>query len=153
MSYSQHRMWFLTQLYPGHPAYNGPDRLRIRGSFNVTTWQETLRETERRQEVWRTTFVMGGLGPEQIVHPGWGVPMPLVDLTGIDGERREQCARELFFALGKQSYHPETGPLMHNYVCRLGSSEYEWGFTRQHLLNDWPSDEPIMLDWEATYAA
>ncbi|MGH7834015.1 MAG: condensation domain-containing protein, partial [Candidatus Binatia bacterium] len=54
LSFAQQRLWFLDQLEPNSPLYNVPRAIRIRGSLNRASFEQSLNEIVRRHEVLRT---------------------------------------------------------------------------------------------------
>src|ERR671924_2234292 len=55
LSYAQERLWFLDQLEPGSPLYNGPSAMRITGPLRTDSLERSLDEIVRRHESLRTT--------------------------------------------------------------------------------------------------
>src|SRR5437588_10194189 len=56
LSFAQQRLWFIDQLVPGNPVYNGSSAMRLAGPLNIAAFQESLNEIVRRHEILRTTF-------------------------------------------------------------------------------------------------
>nr|APZ78729.1 nonribosomal peptide synthetase [Myxococcus sp.] len=57
LSFSQERLWFLDQLYPGTSTYNLPMALRLTGTLDVGAFQESLSTILQRHSVLGMRFV------------------------------------------------------------------------------------------------
>ena len=95
LSFAQQRLWFLDQLEPDSTAYLIPGALRVQGEVNLQALQRSLGELVARHESLRTTFEMGGQGPVQVIRAVGSSALPLIDLTGLRQEHREQEAQSL----------------------------------------------------------
>src|SRR5215813_8299041 len=67
LSFAQQRLWFLHRWDPRSSAYNLPGALDLAGSLDIAALEKSLREIERRHEVFRTRFVEIGGEPFQVV--------------------------------------------------------------------------------------
>src|SRR5438067_692867 len=56
LSFSEERIWFLSQFDPESPAYNMPAAFRLRGTLDLDVLWHCLLEVMRRHEILRTTF-------------------------------------------------------------------------------------------------
>jgi hypothetical protein len=56
VSFSQERLWFLSQMEPDSTAYVIQLGLRMQGKLNVEAFERSMNEIIRRHEVLRTTF-------------------------------------------------------------------------------------------------
>ena len=95
LSHAQQRLWFLDQLGPGSVAYNIPAAVRLKGRLDVEALQRTLDEVVRRHEVLRTTFVAVNGEAVQVIAPASQVKLPVLDLSELPEEQREEEARLL----------------------------------------------------------
>ena len=95
-SLMQQRLWILDQMEPGNPFYNLPLLcFRLRGALRREVLDRAFREIERRHEGLRTAFASGDPVPLQVVLPAGRRALPLVDLSGLPAERREETAWRL----------------------------------------------------------
>src|SRR5215218_10116369 len=78
LSFAQERIWFLSQLQPGNPAYSVRSAIRMIGRLDVAALEQTFGEIVRRYEVLRTTFAISDGQPIQIVDPHMPAPLPMV---------------------------------------------------------------------------
>src|SRR3954447_20949167 len=112
LSYSQRRLWFTHQLEPDSAAYNMPLNLRLAGEVHVPLLQASLDEIVRRHEALRTTFTLQDGEPVQDVHTSATVCIPVVDLSKLAPEERDEIARKIRQDEWARPFHLETGPLL-----------------------------------------
>ncbi|MFI3155314.1 MAG: amino acid adenylation domain-containing protein [Methylococcaceae bacterium] len=89
LSYSQERLWIMSQLEPDNSIYNVAGAVQFDGLLNTQALQHSLDEVVRRHEILRSRFVAEC---QQQVLPGGGLPLAYLDLAEFDQER----AAELF---------------------------------------------------------
>src|ERR1700753_3105424 len=85
----QVRFWSLDQLDPGFPALNMPLMWQCTGELNVSAMVEAFNSCVRRHESLRTTFELSKRRLQQILHPPADVPIPIIDLSGWQGEEQK----------------------------------------------------------------
>ncbi|NMF67500.1 condensation domain-containing protein, partial [Brasilonema octagenarum] len=66
LSFAQTRLWFLDKLNPSSGFYNIPSALRLVGTLEVATLQQSLQEIIHRHEALRTNFITVDGQPTQI---------------------------------------------------------------------------------------
>ena len=153
LSFSQERLWFLDRLRPGTSEYNIPLALRLSGALRhdalATAWSALL----ARHEPLRTVFVEGASGPLQRVRPAGAQPLPLIDLSGLPGGRREEVGRELAAAEAGAPFDLAEGPLLRTTVVRLGPSEHLLVAVVHHIVSDGWSMEVLVREMTELYGA
>ena len=141
LSFAQERLWFLDRLEPGQTAYNVPMPLRLIGELDSAALHATLSEIVRRHEILRTTFTEIDGQPVQVVADAAPVMPPLIDLSGLEGSRREATAQRITLADSNRPFDLRTGPLMRCLLVRLDSREHIVLFTLHHIVFDgWSTD-------------
>src|SRR5579871_2104926 len=118
LSYAQSRVWFIDQLQPGSPLYNVPLALRLIGRLDREAMHASLSEIVRRHEVLRTTFAFVDGSPIQRVQDVAPVPMPMVDLTTLEPEEREQEAQRRIQEESQRPFDLSVGPLFRPTLLR-----------------------------------
>ena len=93
LSYAQQRLWLLDRMEPGNPNYNYPAGLRLSGRLNVSALHQSVDEIVRRQDILRTTFADHDGTPVQIIAPPQPAPFPIVNLSSLPAEQREQMSQ------------------------------------------------------------
>ncbi|KAF9921751.1 hypothetical protein BGZ65_010103, partial [Modicella reniformis] len=83
LSFSQQRMWFLSQLEGVSQTYHMPLAVRFRGEINREAWQRALDTVFTRHEALRSVFVaVDGQPQVQILPAHSGIPIRWEDLRG-----------------------------------------------------------------------
>ncbi|HST63408.1 MAG TPA: amino acid adenylation domain-containing protein, partial [Longimicrobium sp.] len=141
LSFAQERLWFLHQMDPGGTGYNGPWPSRLRGCLDASALERALGELVRRHEALRTTFRPGEQGAVQVIHPPAPACLPVLDLTGLTPEAREDEARRLAREDADRPFDLERGPLLRTTLLRLAGEERVLLLTMHHIVSDgWSMD-------------
>ena len=159
LSFAQQRLWFLDQLQPGSAAYNIPAALRVIGDFDVAAFAFAVNEIVRRHEALRTTFVLRDGVAAQVIAPALEIATPVVDLGGLDAERREAEALRLAAEEARRPFDLATGPLLRVATLDLGvrpatgEREHVVLFTLHHIVSDGWSSDVLIREFVALYEA
>ncbi len=136
LSYAQQRLWFLDQLRPGDTTYNIPAAVRLRGRLRVQALQEALSEIVRRHEILRTTFPAVDGKPRQVISPAQRIHLPLVSLTHLSEDEREQEARRFAVTEGRRSFDLARGPLLRLVLLQIDETDHVLLMTMHHIITD-----------------
>src|SRR6185436_12900508 len=136
LSFAQERLWFLDRLEPGSVAYNLPSLVRFQGRLDVPALAAALRQIAQRHEVLRTTYRLIDGEPHQIVAPAADLPLPVVDLEGLDDETRLAEARRLGGAQARTPFDLEHGPLIRALLVRLAGQDHVLLAAMHHIVSD-----------------
>ncbi len=155
LSFAQESLWVFEQLSPGTATYNMPVALRLLGPARPEVLAAGLEEVTRRQESLRTTFVSSGTGPVQMIAPSpLAVPLlPLIDLSALVPERREETARQLAAAEAVRPFELTRGPLWRSRLLRLAADDHALLLTAHHIICDGWSIGVLAAELSALYAA
>jgi amino acid adenylation domain-containing protein len=152
LSFGQQRLWFLSRLEPGSPAYNLPLAVRYRG-LDVAVFAASLTEVVRRHSALRTVFVEIEGEPEQVVLPAAPVPLPVVDLGALPEGQRLTEARRLAAAEALRPFDLARGPLLRCLVLLLAAEDCVAITTMHHVASDGWSMEVFRGELAALHAA
>jgi amino acid adenylation domain-containing protein len=136
LSFAQERLWFLDRLAPGDSTYNLPYRARLTGSLQAAALARSLSEIVRRHEALRTTFPCVDGRPVQRIAAGVPLPLPVIDLAGLPGTRREAEAFALSDRAGRRPFDLERGPLMRAALVRLDRDAHLLLLDLHHIVSD-----------------
>ncbi|MEU1727860.1 condensation domain-containing protein, partial [Nonomuraea sp. NPDC005692] len=136
----QERLWFLAQLEPDSPAYNVPQALRLRGPVDLDALTGALSDVGERH------WVLRGVIEGRRVRPAAGVPVSVVEVTP------ESLERELR-AEAWRPFRLDAEPPMRATVFRLGADDHVLVLVLHHIVTDAWSEQVLLRDLSALYAA
>ncbi|MCP4659590.1 MAG: AMP-binding protein, partial [bacterium] len=153
LSFSQERLWFLTQLEPESRAYHLYYVLRFDGNLGVTTLERSFQEVIRRHEGLRTTFVPVDGKPVQVINGVRPFSLPVVALEGLPRAARQAELRRLARAESDGSFDLARGPLLRGLLLRLAPAETVLLLTLHHIIFDGWSLGLLVEEVSAVYRA
>jgi amino acid adenylation domain-containing protein len=136
LSFSQQRLWILDQLEEGTSSYNISYALRISGPLDARVLEASLGEVVRRHESLRTVFYAVEGEPRQVIMPAERPPLPLVDLSALDGEARSREALALAAREAGHGFDLARGPLWRAALLRLAADEHVVSLGMHHIVSD-----------------
>jgi amino acid adenylation domain-containing protein len=136
LSFAQQRLWFLDQLDPGNAAYNVAGGIRLRGAFASRGLEIVLNRIIQRHEALRTSFDIQDGTPSQIIAPELFLMLPVIDLSGLAGEEREQAVRQIAHDEALQPFDLRRSPLARFTLLRLCDDDHVLLLTMHHIIAD-----------------
>jgi amino acid adenylation domain-containing protein len=136
LSFAQQRLWFIDQLEPDGVLYNSPFAAMLTGHLKIDAFERTLTEILSRHEVLRTTFELINGRPVQVIHPPAKVELPVIDLSYVSVERREEEAMRLAREEAVQPFVLSQGPLLRVKLLRLNENRHMVLLTMHHIVTD-----------------
>src|SRR3989442_9864854 len=133
-SFSQERVWFLSQLAPDSPAYNVPVGLLIDGSLDALALRQGLIEMVNRHEALRTTFPALDGVPFQAVAPDAMLDVPVVDLSELPNAARRPAAAHVAAVEARRPFGLAVGPLIRATLMRLSDSSHALVLVMHHII-------------------
>ncbi|HSL85028.1 MAG TPA: amino acid adenylation domain-containing protein, partial [Thermoanaerobaculia bacterium] len=152
-SFSQERLWFLDRLEGGGSAYNVPGALRLRGPLAAPALAGALSGVVARHEVLRTRLDDRDGAPVQVVAPRAPVAVPVVEVAGLAGARREEELRRLARGTARAPFDLRRGPLLKALLVRLGPADHALLLTVHHVVFDGWSLGVFFEELSALYRA
>jgi amino acid adenylation domain-containing protein/non-ribosomal peptide synthase protein (TIGR01720 family) len=153
LSFAQQRLWFLEQLQPGSPLYNLPSALRLAGPLDVAVLRRALDEIVRRHESLRTTFIAEHGLPAQVVAPPFALPLPVVDLSGLEEAVREAEERRLLADASRRPFDLARGPLLRVLLLREAADRHVLHLCMHHIVSDGWSMDVLVSEMSELFAA
>ena len=150
LSFSQQRLWFLSQLEGANQSYHMPLAVRITGDLSVLTLKRALNCIVARHESLRTSFASDG---EQLVQV---VASPDVALAWRELDVRERSDLELQRILSQEARAPfslSQGPLIRALLVQEGAREHVLLITMHHIVSDGWSMGVLKRELSALYRA
>lgn len=153
LSYSQERLWIMSQLEPDNPIYNVAGAVRFDGVLNVLALEQALTEVVHRHQILRSRFITIDSQPRQQVIPDAALAMELLDLSTFS-ENEKTLAFDRYanvficrpFRLDKQS------PLR-ALLTKLDNQQHILLLTLHHMVSDRWSVGVLMQEVAALYEA
>jgi amino acid adenylation domain-containing protein len=152
-SFAQERLWLIDRLQPGLPTYNIPLALRIEGEARPAVLRAVLGEIVRRHEVLRTTFREADGRPSQVIAPPGRWELPLVDLSALPEDLRQETARRLAQEEAERPFDLERGPLLRATLLRLAPAGHALLLNLHHIIADGWSLGVLVREITALYGA
>ena len=153
LSFSQERLWFISQLDPDNVSYHVPRALRVKGALDVPVVGRTFDELIRRHEILRTSFpTVDGL-PAQLIHEPRPAAVPLVDLRALSPDEREAEVQRHIACEGRRAFDLARGPLIRMTLLRTGDDEHVLLLAEHHLIHDGWTQGVLMRDFMSIYSA
>jgi thioesterase domain-containing protein/acyl carrier protein len=149
----QVRFWSLDQLNPGNPALNMPLMWRCTGNLNLNAMVQAFNLCVRRHEALRTTFELADGQLSQIIHPSPAVQIPLMDLSGLEGELRRLEADRLTREHAAIRMNLKQGPLLTLKILRFDATHHLLLVTMHHIICDGISLGILLRDMAEFYRA
>nr|QEO74666.1 phosphopantetheine-binding domain-containing pro [uncultured bacterium] len=153
LSFSQERLWFISQLDPGNVSYHVPRVIRINGALDAELIRATFTELVRRHEILRTSFPDVDGSPAQVISPPHPFDLPLVDLRSLPAAERDAEVQRLIAQEGRRGFDFDQEPLMRVTLLRVGAEEHVLVLAEHHLVHDGWTQGVLMRDFTAVYSA
>ena len=151
LTHTQRRAWFLAQLDPDSIAYHEARAYHLSGRLDITALKECLLALITRHEILRTTFVMIGDEPGQLVHDEPAVDLEVLDRTSRDGLERGSVLAETLAEATRESFDLVRGPLLRLRVIRLGENDHVLLRIWHHINSDGWSAQVFDRELSALY--
>lgn len=136
LSFAQQRLWYLSQVEPDRPIYNVPTATRLSGPVDVDALRRSILAVVNRHDALRTRFVVADGVPVQRVDARPAAEVPLVDLCGLEPERREPELQALLSREAGHVFDLGRGPLWRAKILRLATDEHVLFFMPHHTVFD-----------------
>ncbi len=153
LSFAQERFWFLSQFEPESAAYNMEQLVRLRGALDIDALRAALQTVVDRHAVLRTTYVVVGDAPRQVVHPSVTIALPVVDLgTGPPADREARARQQAAENAGRVFDLARDVPVRAR-LFRLAPDEHLLQVVVHHIAGDGWSMGVLWSEVGAAYSA
>ncbi|HET7232357.1 MAG TPA: amino acid adenylation domain-containing protein [Longimicrobium sp.] len=153
LSASQARLWVVERLEPGAGASTASFAVRVRGPLDLAALRGAVETVIARHETLRTTFTERDGVPAQVIHPPAPFPLPVTDLSHLEGEALEGEMMRLADADAGTGFDVEAGPVFRVTVLHLGDDDHALLFAVHHIVTDGWSFGVLTRELGAAYAA
>ncbi|WP_426752486.1 amino acid adenylation domain-containing protein [Myxococcus sp. Y35] len=148
LSFSQERLWFLEQLYPGTSTYNLPMALRLTGTLDVDAFRESLAAILQRHRVLRMRFVErdGRVWQEPCLRQE--APFDHITVGALSDEALRRAIEEE----AARPFDLTRGPLFRAKLLQLSETEHVLVATMHHTVGDGWSISILVRELSQLYA-
>ncbi len=140
LSFSQQRLWFLTQLEGADASYNLPIALQLNGWIDYQALSLAYLKLLHRHQILRTTFSYHGKDPVQQIHDHLVFEPVLIDLSGLAPLHRraeeEGLCRQLIARDAMWVFELERGPLVRWHYLKTGPINGYLLINMNHIIVD-----------------
>jgi amino acid adenylation domain-containing protein len=155
LSFAQQRLWFIDQLAPGISAYNMPVAVRLSGALDVAALEHSLAAITRRHEILRTSIVLEGERPVQLIATAEQATAPTLtrlDLQALPAAARAAEAQRLATLEVQRPFDLAHGPLWRAALLHEAPAEHLLLLTMHHAISDAWSIGVLIRELTALYA-
>jgi amino acid adenylation domain-containing protein len=153
VSISQEPFFVVDQLIGGASFFNMPYAYRLSGPLKVAALERTIQEVVSRHASLRSVFAEVHDRPRQTIRPMRKIRLPLIDLTKLPSERKEQKLKRLSNRDARQRFKLWTGPVFRVKLIRLDEQEHIVLVTMHHIITDQWSMSIFRRELGTLYAA
>jgi amino acid adenylation domain-containing protein len=153
LSFSQHRLWLIDRLEGGSPQYNMPAAFELCGVFDEEACRRSLDLIVQRHEVLRTTYAEIDGRPVQRVHAEVSMPLPVLDLSGIAQESREEAVERAIRSDARRPFALDRDLMLRAQLLKLSPDNYVLIFNMHHIASDGWSVSVLIREFVTAYRA
>ena len=140
LSFSQRRLWFLSQWQPDNPAYNMRTVLRLVGDLDVAALSHAFNAIIQRHQVLQMVYQPGDEAedgePLQVIHPQPTLTLDQIDLRHLPAEEREDELRRLAHEAIHQPFDLAADLPIRISLLQLADREHVLLLTMHHIATD-----------------
>ncbi|MEH2193291.1 MAG: non-ribosomal peptide synthase/polyketide synthase, partial [Nostoc sp.] len=153
LSFAQTRLWFLDQLNPNSAFYNLLIALRLVGTLNVDTLEQSLIKILHRHEALRTNFAIVDGEPSQVIQTQTNWTVSVVDLQHLPTSEQKIASQQLAQQQAIQPFELATQPLVRATLVVLSETEHLLLVCMHHIVSDGWSMGVFVQELAALYNA
>jgi non-ribosomal peptide synthetase component F/SAM-dependent methyltransferase len=152
-SFAQQRIWFFDRLQPEATIYNVAGAARLKGRLDADLLARCLTELVERHEVLRTTYRAVDGRPVQTANPARPVVMPLIDLTDLPVDRREEAAQARCAEEVGKPFDLAADLMVRPVLLRMADDDHLLLLSQHHIATDGWSLNVLMREIGQLYVA
>lgn len=154
LSHGQERLWLLWCIEPAGAAYNVSLGLHLAGVLRLEALRAAFDALVERHESLRTVFERAADGtPAQRIQPAFELDLPVIDLSEVASEAREERARAEALRLQQEPFDLARGPLLRAALLRLAGDTHVLVLVMHHIICDGASMQVLVDQLAGGYAA
>ncbi len=134
LSFSQQRLWFLSQFAPEGSSYNIPAVLELSGELNYDALNYAINKMISRHEVLRTSFINKNGKPVAKIHNALEYKIEIIDFSGRNNSKEE--TDKLIQEIIKTPFDLTKLPLFNVKLIRLNPGKHICAIVMHHIISD-----------------
>jgi amino acid adenylation domain-containing protein/non-ribosomal peptide synthase protein (TIGR01720 family) len=150
LSFGQRRLWFLNRVEQTGTDNLVPAVLRLHGPLDAGALHQAWQRVVRRHEILRTSYVLDGTEPAQVVGNG-GAAFAYTDLGEVPEHQREADAQLLVERLAAEPLSPDQGSPARIHLVRISPEEHLLVTVFHHIAYDGWSESVFWSELTAFY--
>jgi len=135
-SFSQERLWFISNMNPSNLAYHAQAKITFLGDLQVPLLEKSLDEMVRRHQILRTVFVESDGYLYQAVREPWLVSLNQVNLEARPIDEQGGEAEQIFNQEVQQAFDVSQLPLVRWRLMRFNPHKHVLIVVEHHLIHD-----------------
>ncbi|BCL80842.1 hypothetical protein ccbrp13_33070 [Ktedonobacteria bacterium brp13] len=152
LSFSQERIWFLTQIMPDSSAYATPLPIQLQGPLSISLVQHSIEVIVKRHEILRTRIIVKQGQPVQVIIPAQTLSLPVIDLQGLPKEERTGEVERLINSDIRYPFDLAVA-VFRSAILRLEAREHILLLTFHHIIFDGWSQSVLLNEFATVYEA
>ncbi|MDD1611490.1 MAG: condensation domain-containing protein [Methylococcaceae bacterium] len=150
LSYSQERLWIMSQLEPNSPIYNMAGAIQLNGVLNTVALQQSLNEVLRRHDILRSRFVEENNRTVQRVVHNKSLLFKQLDLSNAVEQQRlfDHCAQDFI----RLPFNLSKGLPLRALLTTLNTQQHILLISLHHIVADRWSVSLLMGEIAVLYA-
>jgi hypothetical protein len=156
LSSAQKRLWVLSKFDEIRNVYNVFHCLKIKGSLNVSLFENAYQQIIERHTILRTVFNNNGAGvPYQSILESTDKRFKLkfVDYSSFSSQHKKQIIDQYVEDEVLNGFNLELGPLIRCSLLKENEQEYIWILVMHHIIIDGWSMDILYKEWGELYNA
>ena len=132
-------------------AFNESVALKLSGRLDIETLRSSFQRVVQRHEALRATFTPDG--ETLCINASLTLEVPLVDLTGLDKQLRDERLSDILHQEVQLPFSLEHGPLIRGQIVKVNEREFFFIITAHHIICDGWSSAVLLKELGVTYSA
>ncbi len=153
LSFSQERLWIMSQLEPDNPIYNVAGAVRFDGALSGELLAQALNEVIRRHEILRSRFLALAGQPCQQVEAEAQLPLENWDLSALAENEKMPAFEARAQDFVRHPFRLDRQPPLRGVLVDLGGECHILLLTLHHMVSDRWSVAVLMQEVTALYQA
>ncbi|MBK7992399.1 MAG: amino acid adenylation domain-containing protein [Blastocatellia bacterium] len=136
LSFTQERLWFLSQFEPNNPAYNDRFGIKIKGFLNLAALELSFNHIIQRHEALRTNFRLVNSRPIQIIIENRDLKIQQINLSNVAETELEVRLSEVYISEGQKLFNLSEDLLIRVTLISISETEHIVLIVLPHIVWD-----------------